>query len=87
MGRTAFSNYILQTLLGIAVFSGTGFGLFGSVERIGQLSIVFAMWAVQLVISPIWIKHFEFGPLEWLWRSLTYGQLQPMRRSASLALG
>jgi len=78
VGRTAFSNYILQTLLGIVIFSGTGFGLFGSVDRVGQLGIVLAIWAAQLVIAPIWIRHFEFGPLEWLWRSLTYGKVQPM---------
>ena len=87
VGRTAFSNYILQTLLGIAIFYGTGFELFGRVERVGQLLIVVAIWVVQLVISPIWLAHFEFGPLEWLWRSLTYGKRPPMRRlSANAAL-
>ena len=87
VGRTAFSNYILQTILGVAIFSGSGLGLFGSVDRVGQLPIVFAIWVVQLVVAPLWIQHFEFGPLEWLWRSLTYGKLQPMRRSALLAVG
>jgi len=80
VGRTAFSNYILQTLLGIAIFYGTGLALFGRVERVGQLFTVFAIWAVQLAVAPIWLRHFEFGPLEWLWRSLTYGKAQPMRR-------
>jgi uncharacterized protein len=42
--------------------------------------IVPAIWALQLVISPIWLRHYRFGPAEWLWRSLTYWQLQPMRR-------
>lgn len=86
VGRTAFSNYILQTLLGLVIFYGTGFGLFGSVERVGQLGIVIAIWVVQLVVAPIWIRHFEFGPLEWLWRSLTYGRAQPMRRSIAVAV-
>ena len=79
VGRTAFSNYILQTLLGITIFFGTGLGLFGKVERVGQLLIVFAIWAVQLAIAPIWLRHFEYGPLEWLWRSLTYWKPQRMR--------
>ena len=79
VGRTAFSNYILQTLLGITIFYGTGLGLFGSVERVGQLLIVFAIWAVQLTIAPIWLRHFAFGPLEWLWRSLTYWKPQRLR--------
>jgi uncharacterized protein len=82
VGRTAFSNYILQTLLGITIFYGTGFGLFGKVDRVGQLLIVFAIWAVQLAIAPIWLRHFAFGPLKWLWRSLTYGKAQPMRVAA-----
>jgi uncharacterized protein len=82
VGRTAFSNYILQTLLGILIFYGTGLGLFGRVERVGQLLIVFAIWAVQLVVAPAWLRHYEFGPLEWLWRSLTYWKAQPMRRPA-----
>jgi uncharacterized protein len=55
-------------------------GLFGRADRVGQLLIVFAIWAVQLMIAPIWLRHFEFGPLEWLWRSLTYGKAQPLRR-------
>ena len=43
-------------------------------------SIVLVIWAIQLIISPIWLKYFLFGPLEWLWRSLTYWKLQPMKR-------
>lgn len=78
VGRTAFSNYILQTLLCTTIFYGHGLGLFGQVERVGQISIVFGIWVLQLVVSPIWLRHFRFGPLEWLWRSLTYGQRQVM---------
>ena len=85
VGRTAFSNYILQTLLGIGIFYGTGFGLFGRVNRVGQLLTAIAIWAVQLTIAPIWLRHFEFGPLEWLWRTLTYGKAQPMRCAAARA--
>ncbi|HEX6324903.1 MAG TPA: DUF418 domain-containing protein [Vicinamibacterales bacterium] len=81
VGRTAFSNYIFQTLAATTIFYGHGLGLFGSVERTGQLAIVLLIWAVQLVLSPIWLKHFQFGPLEWVWRSLTYGARQPMRRA------
>jgi uncharacterized protein len=42
---------------------------------------VVAIWVLQLVVSPIWLKHFRFGPLEWLWRSLTYLKTQPFRRT------
>ena len=80
VGRMAFSNYILDSLLCTALFYGYGFGLFGKVSRVGQLGVVMAIWMVQLGISPVWLKRFQFGPLEWLWRSLTYLQWQTFRR-------
>ncbi|MDE0428800.1 MAG: DUF418 domain-containing protein [Caldilineaceae bacterium] len=79
VGRTALTNYLLQTFLATAIFYGHGLGMFGSVERVGQIGIVAAIWAVQLVLSPLWLRHFRFGPFEWLWRSLTYWRLQEMR--------
>ena len=78
VGRMALSNYLLQTVLSIFVFYGFGLGLFGQVERIGQLLVVLGIWAIQLIVSPIWLRHYRFGPVEWLWRSLTYGKAQPM---------
>lgn len=80
VGRTAFSNYILQTLLCTTLFYGHGFGLFGSLERAQLFAIVVAIWALQLSIAPVWLRHFQFGPLEWLWRSLVYWQAQPLKR-------
>jgi uncharacterized protein len=80
VGRTAFSNYILQTLICTTIFYGHGFGYFGSVPRTGQLLIVFAIYATQLAIAPLWLRDFRFGPLEWLWRTLTYGKRIPFRR-------
>ncbi len=80
VGRMAFSNYILQTVICTTLFYGHGFGLFGQIERAGQAMIVVAVWAVQLILSPIWLRYFLFGPLEWLWRSLVYLERQPFRR-------
>ncbi|MDH3498124.1 MAG: DUF418 domain-containing protein [Gemmatimonadota bacterium] len=57
-----------------------GFGLFGRVERTGQAAIVAAVWAFQLIVSPLWLRHFAYGPLEWLWRALAYRQRPPFRR-------
>ncbi|MEC8858477.1 MAG: DUF418 domain-containing protein [Pseudomonadota bacterium] len=82
-GRMAFTNYIMQTLICGFIFYGHGLGLIGQVERWGQILIVFGVWVLQLWLSPVWLRHFRFGPLEWLWRSLTYRQLQPLRRAAS----
>ncbi len=84
VGRTALTNYLLQTILATAIFYGHGLGLFGSVERVGQIGIVAAIWVVQLVVSPLWLRYYRFGPFEWLWRSLSYWRFQPMqaRRTA-----
>jgi len=82
VGRMALSNYLCQTLIGTTLFYGHGFGLFGEVDRFGQILIVIAIWIVQMIVSPIWLNHFRFGPFEWLWRSLTYKKAQPMRLEA-----
>lgn len=79
IGRTAFSNYIVQTVLATSIFYGHGLGLFGQVTRVEALGIVVAIWAVQVAASVLWLRHFRFGPLEWLWRSLTYGRVPPLR--------
>jgi uncharacterized protein len=78
VGRMALSNYILQTLVCTTIFYGHGLGLFGEVERTGQVLIVLIVWVLQLIVSPLWLRHFRFGPLEWLWRSWTYRGWQPM---------
>jgi uncharacterized protein len=81
VGRMAFTNYILQSLICTLLFYGHGLGWFGHAERWQQLLVVFAVWAVILLLSPWWLARFRYGPLEWLWRSLTYWQRQPMRQS------
>ncbi len=79
VGRMALTNYLMHTLVFTTIFYGHGLGLFGKVDRTGQILMIAGMWIVQLVLSPIWLRHFRFGPAEWLWRSLTYGKAQPMR--------
>ena len=69
VGRTALSNYLLQTLLCTTVFYGHGLGLFGRVDRVGQLLTVCAVWTVQLAWSRWWTRRFAVGPLEWAWRT------------------
>ncbi|WP_339102704.1 DUF418 domain-containing protein [Haloterrigena salinisoli] len=79
VGRTAFSNYILQTVLATSIFYGHGLGLFGRLTRVEALGVVLLIWAIQIPLSVLWLRYFRFGPLEWLWRVLTYGELQPLR--------
>ncbi len=81
VGRMALSNYLTHSLVCTTLFYGYGIGFFGLINRTGLAAIVLTIWVFQLVISPIWLKHFRFGPAEWLWRSLTYWRLQPMRVS------
>jgi uncharacterized protein len=80
VGRMALSNYLFDSILCSTLFYGYGLGLYGTIHRPGLYLIVLAIWAFQLWISPIWLARFRFGPAEWLWRSLTYGEPQPFRR-------
>jgi uncharacterized protein len=79
-GRMAFSNYILESVLCTLLFYGSGFGLFSKVSRVQEAVVVVAVWIVVLIFSRLWMRRFYFGPLEWVWRSLTYGEREPFRR-------
>lgn len=78
VGRMALSNYLLQSVICTTLFNGYGFGLFGQFDRVQLLGFDLAVWAMQIWYSPLWLKHFRFGPVEWVWRSLTYGAAQPI---------
>jgi uncharacterized protein len=80
VGRMALSNYLTHSIVCTTLFYGYGFGLFGQINRTGLAAIVLCIWVMQLWISPIWLKHFRFGPAEWVWRSLTYWKVQLMWR-------
>lgn len=80
VGQMAFSNYIMHTIICITIFMGFGFGMYGKLQRHELYYIVLGIWIFQLILSPIWLKYFRFGPLEWLWRSLTYWKRQPFRK-------
>jgi uncharacterized protein len=79
-GRMALTNYLMQTLIGITIFYGIGFG-FGL--RMGATwfpLLALAILMSQTLLSRWWLERFRFGPMEWLWRSLTYRHWQPLRR-------
>lgn len=78
VGRMAFTNYLLHSILGTWVFYGHGLGLFAGPGRLGQLGVVAGLWAVNLVVSPWWLARFRQGPVEWLWRSLVRGAAEPL---------
>lgn len=80
-GRMALTNYLMQSLVASIIFMGYGFGQWGQIGRAGQAGIVFAVFAAQVVLSHLWLSRFRFGPMEWLWRWLTYGRRPPMRRA------
>lgn len=73
-GRTAFSNYILSSFVMTFVFYGWGLNHFGTVGPLAQWLFVLAGWTLMLVWSPLWLRHFRRGPVEWLWRSLVEGR-------------
>jgi len=77
-GRMALSNYILQSIFGIVIFHDMGFGLWNELARHQLYYVVFGQWVVMIAFSVWWLGRFRFGPLEWLWRTLTYGRRQPM---------
>ena len=79
IGQTALSNYVFQSVVTAFIFTGYGFALYGRLERYQLYYVVAGIWVVQLIVSPIWVRHFRFGPMEWCWRSLTYWKKQPMR--------
>ncbi|MFZ1743226.1 MAG: DUF418 domain-containing protein [Pontixanthobacter sp.] len=79
-GRAAFTNYLGTSVLMVILFHGWGFGLFGELAREQLYLVVFGAWIVMLLWSKPWLEHFRYGPLEWLWRCLTYGKLFPFRK-------
>ena len=72
-GRMALTTYISQTLIGIALFYGVGFGLHGQIGLLQGTILAFAIFAAQCAIARFWLRRFHFGPIEWIWRRLTYG--------------
>lgn len=78
-GRMALSNYLGQTLICTTLFYGYGFGLFGQLGAAAGIALTIVIFALQVVLSNLWLKRFRFGPMEWLWRTLTYGRAQPMQ--------
>ena len=78
-GRMALTHYLLQSLVASTLFYGYGFGLWGELGRAAQVLLVLVVFAAQVLASQWWLARHRFGPMEWLWRWLTYGTRPPMR--------
>ncbi len=83
VGRMALTNYLAHSVICMFLFTGVGLAWFGELERYELYYVVGGIWLFQLIFSPIWLRYFRFGPMEWIWRSLTYAQKQRLRRSAT----
>ena len=80
VGRMALTNYLMHSVIALFIFSGAGLGLLGKFSWSQLYLVVALVWALQLYISPLWLKYFYFGPIEWLWRLLTYLEMPKMLR-------
>ncbi|MGV6487965.1 MULTISPECIES: DUF418 domain-containing protein [Stenotrophomonas] len=80
MGRMALTQYILQSLVCTWLFYGYGLGAFETMPRAWQVPFAVALFALQVLLSHAWLRHFRFGPLEWIWRAMTYGRWPALRR-------
>jgi uncharacterized protein len=87
VGRMALTNYLLQSVICTTIFYGHGLGLFGRIDRAGQLVIVFGIWAFQLFVSRVWLSYFTVGPVEWVTRWLVFGRRPTFLRSSPAVAG
>ena len=78
VGQMAFTNYILHSVVCTLFFFGYGLNFYAELGYFQMYGVVLIIWGVQLLVSPWWLQHFRFGPLEWVWRSLTYWRWQPI---------
>jgi uncharacterized protein len=83
VGRMALTNYLLHSIICTTIFYGYGLGMFGQFNHLQGILLTMAIFIMQIPLSWYWLKTFRYGPMEWLWRSLTYGKLQPMSKAES----
>ena len=83
VGKMALTNYLSHSVICLFIFTGAGLALFGQFERAELYLIVLAIWTFQLVTSPLWLNRFRFGPLEFIWRWMTYGARPPQTLPSS----
>jgi uncharacterized protein len=82
VGRMALTNYLMQTVVCVLIFYGYGLGLFGQFGATRATLLALAIFAFQIVLSNVWLRYFNYGPMEWIWRQLTYRRRFELRRTA-----
>ena len=81
VGRMALTNYILQSIVCVTIFYGFGFGYYAQLGPTAATLTALGVFVLQVLASTLWLRFFQFGPLEWIWRQLTYRQRLPLRRA------
>ena len=82
-GQMALTTYVSQTIIGVALFYGVGLGLHGTIGLLEGTMLAIGIFAAQCVIARFWLRWFRFGPIEWIWRRMTYGAPIAFLRNAS----
>lgn len=82
VGQMAFTNYISQSVLGLCIFSSLGLGFYEKGSPSELVGMVIIIYICQIIFSKFWMKHFRFGPLEWLWRCISYLKIMPIKRTS-----
>lgn len=80
LGRMGLTTYLTQTILGVFIFYGYGWNLLDAIGNSTSFGIGIAIFIIQIYFSKWWMKHYYYGPFEWLWRSLTYFKIQPWKK-------
>jgi uncharacterized protein len=84
VGRTALSNYLFQSLICIFIFYDVGLGYGSTLGYASIILIALTLFGWQIIFSTIWLRHFRFGPVEWIWRQLTYGKVIKLRKPVKI---
>jgi uncharacterized protein len=84
-GQMGLTVYLTQSVAGVLAFFGFGLGLMGKMGITAEIALAVAFYGLQLWLAALWMRRFRLGPIEWLWRTLTYGRLQQFRRTPDAA--
>lgn len=80
VGQMAFTNYLSHSLIGALLFYGFGFGWYGSFERYEVYMVILTVMVFQILLSNLWLRYYSMGPLEWIWRQLTYWKILSIKK-------